>query len=253
VIDLHCHILPGVDDGAPDLPTSVAMARLAAADGIRTTAATPHVRDDHPFDHATIPERVAEVNAAIAAEGIELEVVAGAEVALSKVPELDDAQLADLCLGASRCLLVESPYTFATDLLERDVFDLQLRGFRPLLAHPERSPSFLKDPGRLGQLVERGVLCSVTSASLAGRFGKHVQRMALRMAREGIAHDVASDGHGAEGRRPILRPGLEALERELRGSGEHWRWAAHDVPAAILGGEPLPDPPSRARRRWLRR
>jgi protein-tyrosine phosphatase len=251
VIDLHCHILPGVDDGSPDLPTSLAMARLAAADGIRTTAATPHIRDDHPFDYASIPSRVAEVNAAIAADGIELEVVAGAELALSKVPELDDEQLAGLCLGESRCLLVESPYTLATDLLERDLFDIQVRGFAPLLAHPERSPSFLKDPARLATLVERGVLCSVTSASLAGKFGKHVQRMALRMAREGIAHDIASDGHGPEGRRPTLRPGLEALERELRGRGEHGRWAAHDVPAAILAGEPLPDPPrpARARRR----
>jgi protein-tyrosine phosphatase len=229
------------------------MARLAAADGIRVTAATPHVRDDHPFDRASIPARVAELNAAIVGEGIELEVVAGAEVAFSEVAELDDAQLADLCLGTSHCLLVESPYTLATDLLERAVFDLQLRGFRPLLAHPERSPSFLKDPARLRQLVERGILCSVTSASLAGRFGKHVQRMALRMAREGIAHDVASDGHGPDGRRPILRPGLDALEHELRGNGEHGRWATRDVPAAILDGEPLPDPPSRPRRRWPRR
>ena len=243
MIDLHCHILPGVDDGPPDSQASLKLAEAAAAAGTRTIAATPHIREDYPFDHATIPWQVNRLNADLRAAGIELDVVRGGEIALSILPELDDAALKELTLGGGPYLLIESPYTHATDLLEADIFGLQARGFRALLAHPERSPSFLADPGRLTVLVERGVLCSVTSASLVGRFGKTIRKFAVSMLREGLAHDVASDAHDPHSRTPDIAAGLRAVSGELSAAASQVPWFTEDAPAAILAGREPGTPP----------
>ena len=254
MIDLHCHLLPGLDDGPADMPETLEMARVAVMEGIDTIVATPHIRDDHPFDPAAIRPLVDQVNAALAAEGIGLKVLAGAEVALTKVSELSDEELGRLCLGAGRHLLIESPYTHATDLLENDLWTAQLRGFQVVLAHPERSPSFQADLRRLAALVERGVLCSITAASMSGRFGKTVRRFTVRMLGEGLVHDVASDAHGPVGRRPALMGGFEALERELRGLRDAADWYTRAVPEAIVTGAEVPPRPERpARARGLSR
>src|SRR5204863_8271632 len=126
---------------------------VAATAGISTIVATPHVRDDHPFDIARIAPLTGEVNEALRAESIPVRVLAGAEVAISKLPDLTDDQLDTLCLGSGKYLLVESPYTHATSLLEQDIFSVQVRGFTPVLAHPERSPSFQTEIARLERLV----------------------------------------------------------------------------------------------------
>src|SRR4051794_30168337 len=116
VIDLHCHILPGLDDGPPDLDASVALARLAAADGTRTIVATPHVREDYPFKVEQIATLTGQVNERLAAENVPITVKAGAEVAISRLSQLDDDTLGKLCLGDdTNAMLVESPYQQATD------------------------------------------------------------------------------------------------------------------------------------------
>src|SRR5436190_5278214 len=117
LIDLHCHILPGLDDGPADMEETLEMARVAVTEGVHVVVATPHIRDDHPFDHAGIEPLVDEVNSLLRDEGIDLQVVSGGEVALTKVAELDDDSLGPLCLGRGRYLLIESPYTHATDML----------------------------------------------------------------------------------------------------------------------------------------
>jgi protein-tyrosine phosphatase len=243
LIDLHCHILPALDDGPPDLEGSLELARAAAAAGTRTVVATPHIREDHPFDIARLPERVESLNAKLNADAIELRVMPGGEVALSKLPELDDAALEGLCLGSGRCLLVESPYTDATDMLEGDLFNLQVRGFRPLLAHPERSPSFQSDIDRLARLVDRGVLCSVTAASMSGRFGRTVRRFTIELFRARLVHDVASDAHDAVTRSPDLGRGFTSLEHDLPGAPGAASWFTAEAPAAILAGDDLPPGP----------
>lgn len=243
MIDLHCHILFGLDDGPDDLDATLELARTAAAAGTRKIVATPHIRDDHPFDLAMIPARTGEVNDALKREGIGLEVVTGGEVALSKAPELDDEALRGVALGGGPYLLVESPYTHATDLLEQQLFELQLRGFRLLLAHPERSPSFQTDAGRLGRLVDRGIACSVTSASLTGRFGRTVRRFSVQMLREGLVHDIASDAHDPTGRTPDLAAGLRAVEEELPRALDALDWFTVEAPSAMLAGDELAEPP----------
>jgi protein-tyrosine phosphatase len=255
VIDLHSHILPGLDDGAPDLAASVTMARMAAADGVRTMVGTPHVREDYPFAIDRIAEQTRAVNEALRARDITLEVKEGAEVAVSQLPDLDDAALKTVCLGDGPYILVESPYLRATDLFETSVFDLQLRGLRPMLAHPERSPSFQRHPDRLAAMVYRGVLCSVTSASMAGRFGRTVQQFTRTLFESGLVHNVASDSHDARMRPPGLGAGFRVMERELPGVLDQMDWFTSDVPAAILAGVPLPARPvlpGKRRSRWSR-
>ena len=248
MIDLHCHLLHGLDDGPSDLSESLAMARVAVEEGIETIVATPHIREDHPFPLELVAERLEELGAALANEAIPLRVLAGGEVAISKAGGLDDATLRAVCLGNGPYLLVETPYTEATDLLEQTLFDLQVRGFKPLLAHPERGPSFLSDPDRLRALVERGVLCSLTADSLAGRFGETIRKLAVRLVREGLAHDVASDAHDSRRRRPALRHGLVHLAAQAD-------WLTRAAPAAMLAGAELPEPPeppAGAARGWRR-
>lgn len=251
MIDLHCHILPGLDDGPADLDGSLELARVAVAAGTRTIVATPHIRDDFPFDPALIPGRVAQLNDVLRDEGVDLEVAVGGEVSVSTAADLDDATLRGVTLGGGPYLLVESPYTHATDMLEHNLFDLQVRGFRILLAHPERSPSFIRDIDRVARLVERGMRCSITAASMKGSFGRTVARFTAELFRGGLVHDVASDAHDAVRRGPDLKSGFRAVESDLPGLLESSHWFTHDAPAALLSGADLPPAPPRpaARRR----
>ncbi|HEX8123180.1 MAG TPA: CpsB/CapC family capsule biosynthesis tyrosine phosphatase [Solirubrobacteraceae bacterium] len=256
MIDIHCHILPGLDDGPGDLDGSLALAERAAAAGIETIVATPHIREDHPFPPAVVGDRVASLNAELRAAGSPVSVVPGGELAITRVAELDDATLHDLCLGAGRYGLVESPYTDVGGLLEQSLFDLQTRDVRPVLAHPERSPSFIGEAGRVEELVERGVLMSVTAASLAGRFGSTVRDFSLELFERGLIHNVATDAHDARRRPPELRPAFESLQEDFPGALEQAAWYTEDAPRAMLAGEalpPRPDPPKRRGRRGLLR
>jgi len=252
VIDLHFHILPGLDDGPQTIEESVELARGATETGTRVVAATPHVRADHPFDLARIETGVRELRRVLHAAGVPLEVVAGGEVAIGELMELDPSVLRGICLGDGPYLLVESPYTEVGQLLERALFQAQLAGLRPVLAHPERSPCFIHNLDRLTDVVARGVLCSVTAASMAGRFGSTVREFTLRLFEGRLVHDVASDAHSLRSRPPGLAVGFDSLEEELRGLSEQVGWYTNDAPAAMLAGEELPPPPEALRRRGAR-
>lgn len=258
MIDLHCHILPGIDDGAAALEDSLALAEAFVREGIETVAATPHLSPDYPTPPETIPRAVAEVREAIDRAGIPLAVVGGAEIAFPSLPGLATEALRGLTLGGADTLLLESPYGAGGALLEEAVFDLQVRGFRVLLAHPERSPPFQERPERLAALVEHGALCSVNAGSMRGRFGERVRRTAIELFSKGLVHDVASDAHDVRTRAPGLLSGFEALERELPGLTDQAPWYTREVPAALLEGVALPPRPEaiprrRSRLRLLRR
>jgi protein-tyrosine phosphatase len=259
VIDLHSHILPGLDDGAPDVEVSVAMARAAVSEGTRIMLGTPHVNLDYPVEPAAVPGLTEKLAAVLAERGVPLTVLPGAEVALLRLPQLDEEALAASCLAEGPYLLVESPYSQAVPFLEEQLFRLRTQGFRPLLAHPERCPLFHADPERLTRLVRQGILCSVTAASMEGRFGRSVRGFTVELFREGLVHDVASDAHDPHGRPPGLRRAFEALDEELPGIAEQAGWYTSDAPGAVIEGGHLPrrpDPPPRRRsrgRRLLRR
>jgi protein-tyrosine phosphatase len=260
VIDLHCHVLPGIDDGPATIEGSLEIARLAAAGGTSVLVATPHVSWRYRNDAATIAGRVAELNERLASEeiltagGRVLEVRVGAEIALTLIPELPDGQLAALGLGGGPWLLVEPPFTPVAPNLDAILLELQRDGHRIVLAHPERCPAFQRDPPALERLVRAGLLTSVTAGSLGGRFGGEARRLALALARDGLLHNVASDAHDAVNRPPEI-----AAELERAGLAPLAPWLTGAVPAAILdGGEPPPAPAGPpavlepARRGWWR-
>jgi protein-tyrosine phosphatase len=255
VIDLHSHVLAGIDDGPETIEGSVALARAAAAAGTRTLVATPHVSARYHNDARTIAQLTAELNARLQAEEIALEVLAGAEIAITAVVEIDPSQLSLLGLGGSRWLLMEPPFTPVAFGLENLLSSLQGEGHRILLAHPERCPAFHGDPAMLSSILASGVLTSITAGSLVGRFGGEVRRFALSLMRDGMVHNVASDAHDHAHR----APGITA-ELEQAGFGPLADWLTQAVPRAILSDEtaipprPLVDLPrtAAARRGWWR-
>ena len=173
MIDTHSHVLAGLDDGAETLDESVAMARRAAAKGVTRMVATPHIRDDFDVAIGELPDRVAELNGALRAAELELIVHQGGEVAFYRLDDLTDDDLRSVSFGgASRYVLVETPYGSVPAGFEEALFRLALRGFTAVVAHPERSPSFQRHPERLTGLVERGMLLQLTAgrcpAPLAG-------------------------------------------------------------------------------------
>ncbi len=255
MIDIHSHVLPGIDDGPAGIAGSLELARAVAGSGVQTLLATPHVSWRYPNDAATIAPLVAEVNALLHAEGVALEIRAGAEVAMTRAAELDPAELSRLTLGGGEWLLIECPFTPVATGMDALVLDLQRRGHRVVLAHPERCPAFHRDRRPLEMLVHGGVLTSITAGSLVGRFGSTVQRFSMQLVRDELVHNVASDTHDTE-RRP---PGMLA-ELQEAGLGAIADWLTSDVPGAILDGGPIPPrpafaPPSAKRGRlpWQRR
>jgi len=238
MIDLHCHVLPGIDDGPATIEGSLLLARAAVAAGIGTLVATPHVSWRHRNDAETIARLVSELNARLAAEAVGLEVRPGAEIAVTRVADIEPAELVRLRLGDGPWLLLEPPFTEVATGLDAAVFELQRRGHRILLAHPERCQAFRRDPRMLQSLVQAGVLTSVTAGSLAGRFGREVRSFALTLAREGMIHNVTSDAHDHEHRAPGM-----AAELQQAGLGALSEWLTSAVPAAILAGEEIPSCP----------
>jgi protein-tyrosine phosphatase len=241
VIDLHCHVLPGIDDGPPSIDGSLALARAASAAGIETLVATPHVSARYRNDATTIARLVEDLNAQLAAESIALEVRAGAELAATQIGELEPAELDRLGLGGGSWLLLEPPFAAVVTGLEEIAAELQDRGHRLLLAHPERCEAFQRDPRTLHALVRGGVCTSITASSLVGRFGTKPRRFALGMLKQGLVHNVTSDAHD-DVRRP---PGM-AAEIADAGFAPLTEWLTHDVPAAILADRELPPRPARA-------
>jgi protein-tyrosine phosphatase len=235
MIDLHTHILPGIDDGPETIEDSVDLARAAVAVGMHVLVATPHVSWTYPNDADTIAALVDRLNARLHAEGIELEIVAGAEIAMTRLVDMHTEELSRLHLGEGPFLLVEPPFAPAVTGLDVLVFDLQRRGHKILIAHPERCPAFHREPDMLREFVNEGILTSITAGSLVGRFGGEVRRFALTMAREGMIHNVTSDTHD-----PVKRPPGVAAELRQAGLEPIEDWLTEEVPAAILSGAEIP-------------
>jgi protein-tyrosine phosphatase len=249
MIDLHTHVLPGVDDGPDDIEGSLAILRVAAGEGVECMVATPHVREDYLEGPERIRPLVDEVQRAADAEGIGVAIVDGAEVAGSILLDFDDVTVTRCCLAGGPYILVESPYSRLPGHFAESVSDLQLKGYRPVLAHPERCRAFLSDRGVLEDLLENGVMTSVTAASMAGSFGSRVEELTAWLFAEGHVHNVASDCHDARNRPPGLRFGFERLDEHLPGLAEQAGWYTTDAPRAMLAGEELPGRPEPPRPR----
>ena len=252
MIDLHCHILPGVDDGPTVMEEAVAMARAAVQDGITTVVATPHsvVWAFAGCEGAT-RKKVAAMRAELASHGVELELLAGIEARVT--PDLPAlfARGHVFTLNGSRYILVEFPFDVLPNFVEQTLFELQLRQLVPVIAHPERNSEIARNPGILHRLVSRGMLVQVTSGSLLGDFGHRTQQTAELLVAHRLAHIIASDAHSAKWRLPSL---LEATARATRLIGREAAEAmVTTVPAAILRDEEMaiPEPRPVERQTWF--
>jgi protein-tyrosine phosphatase len=241
VVDLHFHILPGLDDGPPDLSSSLQLARAAQADGVQIVAATPHLREDHPAVRVQeLADRCRTLNVAIADAEIALEVVPGGELDVLWVQAASEEELRLASFGqAGTDVLLESPYGPLTSAFDAALERLWSLGYRVLLAHPERNPTIREHPDRVVALVRRGLLVQVTAESLLARDpGSRSRVVAAALIESDAAHVIASDAHRAiEFRPPNLSHGLQAAA-EI--APERARAMVVDAPLAILAGTPLP-------------
>lgn len=240
MIDLHTHVLPGIDDGARSLDEACELVRLLAADGVRTVAATPHVREDYPTRAETIEEGVAELRRELGTREIDVELVTGAEVALDRAASLPREELVRLSFGGRGAyLLVEFPYMEWPLALDGVIHRLLGFGLTPVLAHPERNHAVQRRPERLRELAAAGALVQVTSSSVLGTFGSGSRRCGLALVQGGVAHLLASDAHDPGSRELRLSRAAGVL-----GDPELGDWLTRLVPAAILAGEPPPERPA---------
>jgi len=247
-VDVHCHVLPGVDDGAPDLETSLTMLRAAAEAGTSAMIATPH---QHPTRYPNQPgplraafQLLTSARDERVAAGEQLpELHLGAEVHLDDglVERLEAGEL--LTLAGGRHVLLELPDVFPTRAVEQLLYELQVAGFSPVLAHPERVGQLARDPRLVERFVRLGALTQVTAHSVSGRFGPECRALTQRLLEARLVHLVASDAHDLVRRTTPLAEARAAVV-EAFDEGEALRLFEQN-PRAILTGSDLLAPPSR--------
>lgn len=213
LVDLHTHILPGIDDGARTMQEALEMLRMASADGTQIMVATPHAAQVTPESLCAGIEGLR-----AAARDIDVTILAGSEVKFS-------ASLADdfnagrlITIADSGYLLVEFPFSRWTSLVHTSLYALQIAGVTPVVAHAERYPSVQEDPSILVELARMGVPVQVNAGSLAGDEGEKARRTAELLLHAGLVHILASDGHRADKRRPVLRRAFDRVA-QLAGDG----------------------------------
>jgi protein-tyrosine phosphatase len=242
MIDLHNHLLPGLDDGPADLASSLEMARAAVAAGITTMACTPHVAEKYPNRASEIRPAVERLRAELAVAGIPLDIVSGAEISTDVIDDLDDAELRLLSLNDSGWLLVEAPFAGWPLRVPKLIGELEIRGFRVLFAHPERAEAIQHNPDRLRDLVGRGALVQSNASSLLGDHGRRVTQTVQSLLRNGLIHILASDAHSATWRPPGVGDAQTQAARTLGVWPEDLDWMVETGPRQILDGGPVRPP-----------
>jgi protein-tyrosine phosphatase len=242
VIDLHAHILPGIDDGPRSLEDSLEMARLAVADGITTMVATPHLfrrksvdfRELNPPDR--IREAVAQFNEKLAEAEINLTILPGCEVPLfvDIIKFFDDQKILTIN-DAERYICLEMPDTVIPPATENLIFELNSRGITSIITHPERNLVFYEMPDKLRRFISLGCLAQITARSLTRGFGWGIARFTKRLVREGLVHIMASDAHNAAKRPPVMGDALKKLGKV---TGERRaRDMVETIPELIIQGK----------------
>ncbi len=246
-VDLHLHLLPGVDDGAPDEATALAHARRLAAEGVRDVTVTPHVNRYWPLEVSTIPQRVAELALLLEEHAIGVRVRPGGELDARHARECSDAELELIAQGpaGSRWLLVEAPFRGLDATFAADCDALLRRGFGAVIAHPERAAGAGTPTGvhALCSLLATGVVAQVNVCSLLGNNGLDVQESAVSLLRAGLAYVIASDGHPGT-RDHTLALGFVLAQRAGASSVQAWRLTQANPRFLLTHG--IPQAPSPA-------
>ena len=255
MIDIHSHILPGIDDGAQDLDEAVKMARDAASDGIDIVVATPHIRDGiEARDSTKRQEAISILNRRLAAEGIPLDILDGAEAFIDlDLPErVRDGSIPTLG-KTGKYVLIELPFLEIPPYAGEVVFRVLSYGFIPIIAHPERNAQVARDPNEFYKLARQGAMGQANAGSLTGRFGPEARKTALRLLANNMVQVIGSDAHSPEGRpcrlQEAVRAAAEVVGEDLA------RKMVTTVPELILAGREIeweePRPFELRRRRFF--
>ncbi len=238
MVDIHCHILPETDDGAVSLEESVAMARAAAADGIKTIIATPHMFDGvhETPERETILQRIKMVSEA---SGGCVEIVPGGEVRYSYeiFQEAGDPGTR-IKLNGTSYMLLEFPFQTVPPNIEMTIFQILNSGITPVIAHPERNKRIQQHPNIIADLIERGAFAQIDAGSITKSFGPESYRSARKIIEAGLAHFIATDAHHQDRRRPILS--MAAAIAADWGGEEYARAMVKDNPAALVNDQAIP-------------
>jgi protein-tyrosine phosphatase len=238
MIDIHCHILPGLDDGSKSLQETLEMCRIAAADGIRTIVASPHQQDGvYQTPANAIFTTVRHVAEHIRQAGIAIELLPGADVRV----EVDTGEkiLSGEIVSINntkRYFLLEFPAHAIPMNIDKLIFNLLLKNITPVLTHPERIHEVQEDPNRIFELVAMGVPSQVTAMSIIGGFGRRAQKCARTLLTHNLAHIIATDAHSPEHRPPILSEAVKAVSKLLKDE-ERARHMVSTIPGRIIRGE----------------
>lgn len=214
MIDIHCHIVPGVDDGARNLEESIEMAKAAVEDGVHTIVATPHHRNNQ-FDNygVEILGKVQDLNFKLEDLNIPMTILPGQEVRIHG--DLMEGLVTKEILPVNMdtpYVLIELPTSNVPKYTNKLLYDLQVEGLTPVIVHPERNTELLVNPEKLYELVKSGVLTQVTAGSLVGNFGKKIRNFSHEIVRSNLAHFIASDAHNVNGRGFLLTNAFKEIE-----------------------------------------
>jgi protein-tyrosine phosphatase len=242
MIDIHSHILPGLDDGAENFDDTLIMARAACSEGITTIIATPHHANGAYMNPASNVRRLVEsVNARLIEAGVPVTIAAGQEIRVHD--DLLDAWSRDelLTLAGSRYVLLEMPSSRIPRSMEEIVHELSVMGLTTVIAHPERNSEVVQHPERFEKLIELGACGQVTTHSLLGVFGKRIQQTSLSLLKQGSIHFVSSDAHHISRRGFRLDEAYSLIERTM---GEQWSSYLRDNARRLLDNSPLGEQPA---------
>lgn len=208
LIDLHCHILPGLDDGPDLIEDSIRMAEIALREGITRVVATPHIRekilppDEITYTLQTLQEELHK-------RDLPLKLLYGADVSAQLLPSL----MHDYTINGTDYILVEFPYTHLSTLVFDRLFELYTHGLRPVITHPERNPSVIRAPDNIIELANRGIIVQITTSSLTGGFGEDVRACAIYLLKKKAVHVLATDAHSPSHRPPKFQDAISVVER----------------------------------------
>lgn len=213
MIDIHCHILPGVDDGAKHMSETLSMAKKAVEEGIDTIIATPHHKNGkYENSKAEIIQSVKDVNEELQKEGIHLSILPGQEPAIrgELIEDYENGKI--LTLAETKYVFIELPSGYVPGYTEKLLYDVQMKGLIPIIVHPERNAGFIERPELLYQLIKNGALSQVTAASVTGHFGKKIKSFTHQLIEANLTHFVASDAHNHKTRPFKMAEALDSIE-----------------------------------------
>jgi len=238
MIDIHHHLLWGVDDGAKDFETSLAMARASVADGVTHVVCTPHANGEFQYDRAANQAKVDELQARLIENRVPLTIGLGCDFHMSYDNILDaKADPGRFSVNRLGYLLVEIPDYGVPPGLTETFYELQLAGLSPILTHPERNPTLQADHSRLGEWMRGGVLVQVTGDSLTGKMGRKAEKLAHELLKKRWVHFLATDAHNVTSRPPRLSEARKIVARKY---GESYAEAlTFTNPRAVFEGKPF--------------